>query len=381
MGDRMTASASYPFVQRASFGELAGLAGRNALYGLLTLTLFRFWARTSMRRRLWARTEVMDDPLEYTGSGMELVRGFIVSLPTFFLPAIFAINIAPLAFEPGTAALLAFGFYVAAVPLIAAGRYWMRRYQLSRTRWRGIRFALDGSGWAFALASSGWTILQIVTLGWYTPAARMRRAKLMWENTRFGDQPLTFAEGEEKLAKGLYGPFALGWFGMFIGYFTGAIVGLLVVLVIALLLAMIGVISFTAPPAQDSPFYVVAAAAAIILVVAFAIATAALAWVPYIAASMRRIASMIRLDGARFELNVTIGGLAGVSIVSALIFIFSIGLLAPLSGAIYMRHLLNHLTLVGQPKFAEIGQPAVAAPDSGEGMADAFDLDFGIGIV
>lgn len=375
--------ASYPFVQRASFWELAGLAGRNAFYGILTLTLFRFWARTSMRRRLWARTEVMDDPLEYTGSGMELVRGFLVSLPTFFLPAIFAINIAPLAFDPGTAALLALGFYVAAVPLIAAGRYWMRRYQLSRTRWRGIRFALDGSGWAFAAASSGWTILQIVTLGWYTPAARMRRAKLMWENTRFGDQPLTFAEGEEKLAKGLYGPFAIGWFGMFIGYFAGAIVGCLVVLIVLLAFAAAGLISLTALPnvQPDSPWVIAATILAIVIVFAFAIATAALAWVPYIAASMRRIASMIRLDGARFELNVSIGGLAGVSIASALIFIFSIGLLAPLSGAIYMRHLLNHLNLVGQPRFAAIGQPALGAPDSGEGMADAFDLDFGIGIV
>ena len=44
-------------------------------------------------------------------------------------------------------------------------------------------------------------------------------------------------------------------------------------------------------------------------------------------------------------------------------------------------HGLTAEFLQGQPRFAEIGQPIVAAPGSGEGMADAFDLDFGIAVV
>lgn len=68
----------------------------------------------------------------------------------------------------------------------------MRRYQLSRTRWRGIRLGLAGSAWGFAGASWGWQVLQTLSLGWYTPAARINRARLMWENTRFGDQPFLF---------------------------------------------------------------------------------------------------------------------------------------------------------------------------------------------
>ena len=55
------------------------------------------------------------------------------------------------------------------IPLIAAARYWMRRYQLSRTRWRGIRLGLGGSAWGFAAASWGWSILESLSLGWYAP--------------------------------------------------------------------------------------------------------------------------------------------------------------------------------------------------------------------
>lgn len=370
------------FQQTARFGELLRLAVRNAGLSLITLTLYRFWARTTMRRRLWARTHVMGDALEYGGSGFELLRGFAISLPTFFLPAIFAIYLAPIAFEPATAGLILFAFYVCAVPLIAAARYWMRRYQLSRTRWRGIRFALTGSAWTFAFASSGWTILQTLTLGWFTPAARMRRARLLWENARFGDQPFSFAEGERNLGKGLYGPFALGWFGMPFGYLFGFVVGSIVVGIAAIALLGTG-IRLQWPDDGETPEGPLAAllAAAIILVIAFGVAGAALCWVPYAAASMKRIASLISLDGARFELRVTTAGLVGMTILSALIFIFSLGLLAPLSGAIYMRYVLNRLEMVGTPRFADIGQPISEGPQSGEGLADAFDLDFGVGIV
>ena len=96
--------------------------------------------------------------------------------------------------DPIVAAWLGFGFWIVLVPLVAAARYWMRRYQLSRTRWRGIRMGLAGSAWGFAAASWGWWVLQVLSLGWYTPAARMNRARLMWNNTRFGDQPFEFID-------------------------------------------------------------------------------------------------------------------------------------------------------------------------------------------
>src|SRR5690606_436948 len=88
-GDQMPAEAapSQTFAHSGRFFNVLGLALKNAALTVITLTMYRFWARTSMRRRLWSRTWVLGDPLEYTGNAAELFRGFLISLPCFFLPA------------------------------------------------------------------------------------------------------------------------------------------------------------------------------------------------------------------------------------------------------------------------------------------------------
>ena len=366
----------YRFSQVATIGNLAPLALKNALLGLLTLTLYRFWARTDVRRRLWSTTYVMGDPLEYSGGGWELFRGFLLTIPVFFLPAILILYVAPLLIEPALAGLLAFGFYVAAVPIIALATYLMRRYQLSRTRWRGIRLGLDGSPMAYAYASSGWTLLEMVTFGWYAPAARMRRAKVMWENTRFGDQPFEFGVGEDKPERGLVGPYALAWFGFPIALIVASTFAGMAMLVVA------GLTGFDfhagVKPGETPPLAFFVLPIVFLFLLAFAWA---FAWMPYNAAAMNRTAELLTLDGARFRLKTETVPLYGVTLLSVLIFVFSLGILAPVSGMLYVRYVLNRLEMVGTPRFAEIGQSVIAAPRSGEGIADAFDLDFGVGVI
>jgi len=371
------AAPAQSFSHTGRFFDVLGLALKNAGLTVVTLTLYRFWARTAMRRRLWSRAWVMGDPLEYTGSAWELVRGFLIALPTFFLPWIFVAYIAPLVMNPITAAWLGFGFWVLLVPLIAAARYWMRRYQLSRTRWRGIRMGLAGSAWSFAAASWGWWVLQVLSLGWYTPAARMNRAKLMWENTRFGDQPFEFADDGESPQKGLWGPFALGWFAFPIAYMAS----IFVVVMVFASLGMSGV--FTPTPAGETPTEP-NAVAIFAMIVSFGFAflfTMLLCWAPYNAASMNRIAGLLSLDGARFRLRTKTFPLFFVTLTGWLISIFSLGLLAPVGGFLQVRYVMNRLEIIGTPKFAEIGQPVIEGPRSGESLGDAFDLDMGVGVI
>lgn len=372
------AAEAQSFSHTGKFFDVLGLALKNAGLTIVTLTLYRFWARTSMRRRLWSRAWVMGDPLEYTGSAWELVRGFLIALPTFFLPWIFVFYIAPLMMNPITAAWLGFGFWVILVPLVAAARYWMRRYQLSRTRWRGIRMGLAGSAWSFAAASWGWWVLQVLSLGWYTPAARMNRAKLMWENTRFGDQPFEFVNDGESPQKGLWGPFALGWFSFLIAYIASAFVVLMV-------LASFGITGIFTPVETDDPTTQMNTAIAIaVTLVAFGFTflfTSLLCWAPYNAAAMNRIASLITIDGARFRLKAKTFSLFFVTLAGWLITIFSLTLLAPVAGFLQIRYVMNRLEIVGSPKFAEIGQPIIEGPNSGESLGDAFDLDMGVGVI
>jgi uncharacterized membrane protein YjgN (DUF898 family) len=353
---------------------MLGLTLKNALLTIVTLTLYRFWARTSVRRRIWASVSVQGDPLEYTGSAWELFRGFLIALPCFFLPAIFVFYIAPLMMDPILATWLGLGFYVVAVPLVAAARYWMRRYQLSRTRWRGIRFGLAGSAWSFAFASWGWTVLQTLSLGWYTPVARMNRARLLWTNARFGDQPFEFIDDGKPAQHGLWWPFAMGWIGagfaLFISYF--------VVFLAAFAFGLAQAIGAAeADPAESAPLFVAIGLAVIVLWLVLI----AIAWTPYNAAAMNRIASLVTLDGARFRLRAKTLSLLGITFASWLIIIFSLGLLAPLAGFLQVRYVFARLEVIGAPRFAEIGQSIVPETRAGESLGDAFDLDMGVGVV
>jgi uncharacterized membrane protein YjgN (DUF898 family) len=366
------AAPAQSFAHSGKFFNVLGLALKNAALTVLTLTLYRFWARTSMRRRLWSRAWVMGDPLEYTGTASELFRGFLIALPCFFLPAIFVFYIAPLAMEPVWAAWLTLGFYAISVPLIAAARYWMRRYQLSRTRWRGIRMGLAGTALAFAMASWGWWVLQVLSLGWYTPAARMNRARLMWENTRFGDQPFEFADDGESPQKGLWWPFALGWFGF-----------LLALTIASFLSGLVGAVLVEQGVLADSEGQA-SPALSVFVGVSIVVLTVLLAyafWAPYRAAAMNRIASLLCLDGARFRLKAKTFSLLLVSLAGWTITILSLGLLAPVAGFLQVRYVLNRLEILGTPRFAEIGQPVIEGPRSGESLGDAFDLDMGVGVI
>jgi uncharacterized membrane protein YjgN (DUF898 family) len=275
--------------------------------------------------------------------------------------------------DPVSAAWLAIGFYIVAVPLIAAARYWMRRYQLSRTRWRGIRLGLAGSAWTFAFASAGWTVLQTLSLGWYTPVARMNRAKLMWENTRFGDQPFQFADDGQPAQKDLWWPFALGWFGFPIA----TLVASLLSMIVAGALAEQGVFPEPVAGVPSGAQNVFVGVSVIILTLLFTLCS----WAPYNAAAMNRIAALIELDGARFRLKAKTLSLFLVTLAGWLMTLFSIGLLAPMGGFLQVRYILNRLELLGAPRFADIGQSIVEEPRAGESLGDAFDLDMGVGIV
>ena len=372
----LEAAPTQAFAHSGKLGNVTGLALKNAGLTVATLTIYRFWARTAMRRRLWSRVWVLGDPLEYTGSAWELFRGFLISLPCFFLPAIFIFYIAPLMMDPVTAGWLTFGFYIVANPLIAAARYLMRRYQLSRTRWRGIRLGLDGSSARYAFASFGWTILQTLSFGWYTPVARMNRAKLMWDNARFGDQPFMFHNDPDGQTKGLWWPFTIGWFGSLVSFFVAY-------MIVALIALSVGFSMITNPAESEVPPEQLAMIFALIGVssIALAFLLMTLAWAPYNAAAMNRIASLIELDGARFRLKAKTFSLFAVTLAGALITILSLTLLAPIAGFLQVRYVINRLEIIGAPKFAEIGQSIVPEGRAGEGLGDAFDLDMGVGVV
>ncbi len=188
---------------------LLALSLVNFLLGLVTFTIYRFWAKTNVRKHVWSCVHINGHPLEYTGRGMELFKGALIVFLVFGLPAAIAISAVSVALGPehpaigGIQVLL---FLIVSV-LWGAAIYRARRYQLSRTLWRGIRGTLAGSAMTYSLTYFGALLAWAVTFGWSTPAMNLNLQQMMIGDMHFGDQAFRF----KGRAGPLYPSYALCW--------------------------------------------------------------------------------------------------------------------------------------------------------------------------
>jgi len=162
---------------------------RYVLLPVLTLGIYRFWAKTKTRQYFWSHAEIAGDRLEYLGSAKELLIGFLIAL-AILLP-LSGIGVAAetlFATSPETAGLLATLGSLGVLLFIQVALYRMWRYRLTRTAWRGIRFGMDGSTLAFAGMSILYFVLTSFTLGLAFPWMRVALARYRINNARFGDR-------------------------------------------------------------------------------------------------------------------------------------------------------------------------------------------------
>ena len=115
---------------------------------MLTLGIYRFWFATDVRRYLWSNTEIGGETLEYTGLATELLGGFLIAV-TIVGPLYTAIATAALALETARRRLRPSALLL--VMLSQFGLFRARRYRLTRTVLRGVRFDQHGSAWRYAL--------------------------------------------------------------------------------------------------------------------------------------------------------------------------------------------------------------------------------------
>jgi uncharacterized membrane protein YjgN (DUF898 family) len=172
-------------------GEFRRLVTRGALLELITVGFYRFWLATDIRRHLWSRTTIDGDAAEYTGRGKELLIGFLIALAilgpiylAYFLVGLEAERIKAFASIPLFAFFYVFGQFAI---------YRARRYRLTRTVWRGVRFWMTGSGWAYAGRAVLWGLLVLVSLGLALPWREAALERYKMRNTYYGDLQGGFA--------------------------------------------------------------------------------------------------------------------------------------------------------------------------------------------
>lgn len=163
---------------------------RGAVLLMLTLGIYRFWLITDIRSYLLANTEVVGDSLEYSGTAIELLTGFLIAvailLPVYVAFFLAALDLGPLGQISGVA-----GFAL----LFALGQYAVyraRRYRLSRTLYRGLRFHQEGSALRYALCAVLWWGAVIITLGLALPWKESRLERFKMRHTFYGDLPGRF---------------------------------------------------------------------------------------------------------------------------------------------------------------------------------------------
>lgn len=343
-----------PFVHHGRTGAMIRLSLMNLLMNVVTLSLWRFWGKTRVRRALWAETEFCGDAAEYTGTGKELFLGFVVALVAVFMPIVVAMGAAQAAVAAGHAwaTVLVFLLQMLVVVLAMAGLYRARRYQLTRTLWRGIRGGQTGSALHYGLSFLGVTLVTALSLGWALPWAEMTLARYRMRNTTFGD--VTFQC--DARAKGLYRRFVVVWLAGLV-FFAG------------IAAAAAGAVSQVDDP--NRLFLVVLAGYA--LAVPWGLLTLGLPLAWYRAGFLRQLAAHTRFDGVGFGLEATTGSLMRLALGNFLISVLSLGILRPWAALRTFRYGCAHLRMTAEPDWERVHQGAAARLRTGEGLAAVFD--------
>ena len=305
-------------------GSLFGLVLVNGLLTVLTLGIYSFWAKNKVREFHYSHTEMDGDRFAYHGTGGELFSGALkASGILIVLGLVFGILSALLGgpnASPYVTAAIGLTLYAGIGLLICFAINNARRYRLSRSSWRGIRFSFHGESAEFLKVMVKGVVLSILTVGFYTPYFQNQRRAFFVNNARFGTEPFMYkADGSELMGE-----------------------------------------------------YIKA--------VLLTIPTLGLYWVWYAAFKHRYFWGNTTMRGGRFRSSVTGGELLKLQLTNALLVVFTLGIGTPWAIARMQSFWCDNMALHGTVDWAAIQQRAQEAAATGEGLADSFDIDVGIGM-
>lgn len=175
---------------------------------VITAGIYSFWAKVEIQKYIHSNTMVGDDTLEFHGTGKEKFIGFLKALIPIVLLVIiiffiqrFAASIVGAAYVQVVSILLIYLLFFLMGPLLIVGK---RRYLMSRTSWRGIRFRFKGKVKPLAILFLKNGLLTLITCGIYTPWFIFAYRKFKIENTFYGNEQSGFDGDAGEFAKIFY---------------------------------------------------------------------------------------------------------------------------------------------------------------------------------
>ncbi|MBL8710657.1 MAG: DUF898 family protein [Rhodospirillaceae bacterium] len=360
------------FVYDGRLGELYGIFLMNLLWTFLTLSIFRFWAKTRMRRYLWSRTSLNGDRFEYTGTGGELFIGFLIVMAVYVVASIAVTALGIMAGpESALSLILQYCLGVTILYLTFVAQYAAQRYRLTRTIWRGISGGMTGSAWAWGFKGMWFSILSLLSLTLAWPWAQMRLIDDRINNSYFGDAKASIQTSSRSLYK---------------SYVIGTLVALLVSGGIAYAAysyitsnygdTLAELFSVTEQNPDRAAEYSEAFTVLYVTVIGtylLIFVVSILAFAAYYAAIAREVARNLALGTLRFATPVTAGAIINRYLWNLVIIVFTLGLGLPIAIHRSMQFLAANIQVIGEIEGSDITHANLPRPKSGEGLLEAFD--------
>ena len=324
-------------------GALFPIALMNLFLTIITLGIYRFWAKTNVRKYLWSQTHLDGEPFEYTGTGGELFMGFLIVFFIFILPLMIGLglltNYYPMIAQYGIFALYPFFIFLMGVALYRA-----QVYQMSRTQWRGIRGAQLPGSKAYGWLTLKYAVLYLITFGIIVPYVVCKMWNFMMNNKRLGSGVFKCNVSSKPLFK--------TWF---------ICLGMIIVLIA-------GVSSFFLEAATTNNTTMFLASYFISLIGFIVIFSY------FQAKSISHLISGLEFQSLKFEFELGIFEYITFSLVNVLLILFTLGFAAPFIVQRWVRLFAQKIKLKGQVDFSEISQAPETGPRFGEGLVEAFDM-------
>jgi uncharacterized membrane protein YjgN (DUF898 family) len=360
-------AAPAPSIRRLAFsgsgGPLFGIFLRNLFLSILTLGIYYFWGKVRARRYILGHVEFEGDRFGYHATGRELLLGWVKVAGFFAL--LYVVNfVVPLIWNSPVAAVLlglaGYAVFLVVYPLAVVGS---RRFRLSRTSWRGIRFSFRGRVRDFIRLYIGGLILSSFTLGLYYAFFQNNVRRFLITHSYFG----TTRFGYDGRGEDLLGIYILAGVVIFGGL---AALGIGLGLALPLILSL-------AQAAGSIPRW----APALLLIPLAVAAGLLLFWMWFLAARHRYYWGRTTVEGARFRSSVTAGKFLRLFAGDTLRLIPTLGLAWPYVVVRHIRFTFANLVLEGALDIDAIHQEAQTASAAGESLGEFFgllDLDLGL---
>ncbi|GAA4009465.1 YjgN family protein [Sphingomonas swuensis] len=336
--------------------EYLPIAATNVLLIIVTLGIYRFWASARERRYLWSRTHVIDDSLEWTGTGKEMFFGFLMvvaALLPFYIAIQFLFPALLTRGHEGAVLLIGFLLYVAFFWLTGFARFRALRYRLSRSWWHGIRGGSDDSGVDYANQQLCYTAACAFAAFIPFPWAQSKLWNLRWSKMSFGPHGFHADLDSEGL-----------WRRWLFIYAVPVIM-----LVVGGILGGLGYAIFS-----DGSSGAVGFAAIFVGFFALIYLAIPLATLHWYAKFYRQAAASLRVGDLEFGFDARTRDWLKLFLGNIGLAVITLGLGIAYWGYRNWSFLVRHVHLYGSVDLDSLTQSQTHAPRESEGFADAFDM-------